>query len=743
MKKIMFALLMLLYIISELSGVTVTVPQLTTVSAPPVIDGVLDDAVWRNALRFSDFLTMKPGPGLAPSEATEVLVAADSKNIFIGLRCLDRSPDSIKASLSSRDSIDGDDWISIELDPFNSGQTCYLFKVNPLGIQADGMLNSMADDAAGYTTDDLTFDARWQSRGRLTGNGYEVEVAIPFSSLRFPDRDQVTIGLGVRRLITRRSEISTFPGFDLKKGSWLVQRQSITLPEIDFQHSLELIPAFTSGSQHKKEQADWQTVRSLKELSLSGRYPISPELTLDATINPDFSQVESDAGQIDLNLRNPLFFNEKRSFFLEGMEELAIAGGNAGQWLPVQRIIHTRAIVDPRWGIKLTGKLGARNSLYSLFAMDEIAADGLENAPAHALVGILRFKRALFQDGYLGGFLTLRSRSGRLNHVLGVDGRLRFTARSRLEYNLLTSLSRDTGENAANGLVFSVEQRFSSRRVNMNFGVRFASPQFAADLGFVNRTGVFLLPLDFRYSLFPKSNFFQRADFFFVSQQTRDTGAGLWETFNWIGWEIYLPKKTWFYFGGTPSSEVYAGQRFNTSYLGAGIYAYLTNWLYLELSAKFGRFIHYDPVDPEAGTGKKVSIRIIVQPLQSLRLEETLAYADLFSMENQSRLFSAAILRQSATWQLNRHLFFRAIAEYNTHYKRLMGDFLASFTWIRAPFCRPDTDRYSMMPGASPAWNATRTINFSKPSAPFSSRPPTSGDCNAQLPRTIQGRKSP
>jgi hypothetical protein len=682
MKKILFALLMMFLCWGHASGSTPAAPQLPTVSSPPVIDGALDESAWAGALRFSDFRTMKPDPGLAPSEATEVLVSADSRNLYIGLRCHDRSPERIKASLARRDSIDGDDWISIELDPFNSGQTCYLFRVNPLGIQADGMLNSLADDAAGYTQDDLTFDTQWQSRGRLGIDGYEVEVAIPFSSLRFPGRDRVTIGLGVRRLITRRSEISTFPGFDLKKGSWLVQRQSLTLPKIDFRHSLELIPAFTGGSQHEKDQVDWRTVRNRKELSLSGRYSLSPELTLDATFNPDFSQVESDAGQIDLNLRNPLFFDEKRTFFLEGMDELAIAGGYAGMWMPVRSVIHTRAIVDPQWGVKLTGKFGARNSIYSLLTLDEGAAGGPGDNPENALVGILRYKRALFQDGYIGGFFTLRNRNDRYNHVLGVDGRLRFNAGSRLEYNLMTSLSRDEGEDAAGGLVFSIEQRFSSRRINMNFGVRYASPRFATDLGYVNRMGLFVLPLDFRYSFFPGSNFFQRVDFLTVTQQTRDTGAGLWETFNWIGWEFYLPKKTWLYFGGCPSSEVFADRRFNTNYLGVGLYAYLTRWLYLELTASVGHFIHYDPAAPQEGSGKKISVGVILQPLQGLRLEGTINYADLFSLGNGGRLFSTTILRQSTTWQLNRFLFFRAIAEYNTYYRRLSGDFLASFTWI-------------------------------------------------------------
>jgi len=686
MKKILFFLLLALICLSESAGAmpaaASAAPRLLTVSSPPVIDGVLDEAAWLNALRFSDFRTMRPEPGQAPSEATEILISADSRNIYFGLRCHDRSPERIKASLSSRDRIDGDDWISIELDPFNSGQTCYLFRVNPLGIQADGMLNSLADEAGGYSVDDLTFDTQWQSRGRLGADGYEVEVAIPFSSLRFPGGDQVTIGLGIRRLITRRSEISTFPGFDLKKGSWLVQRQPLTLPEIDFRHSLELIPAFISGNQHEKEQRDWRTVQNFNELSLSGRYALSPELTLDATINPDFSQVESDAGQIDVNLRNPLYFDEKRSFFLEGMEDLAAAAGYAGYWRPVGRVVHTRSIVDPRWGLKLTGRIGAGSSIYSLLAQDEIAEGGPENGPASALAGVLRYKRALFQDGYLGGFFTLRNRGGRYNHVLGVDGRLRLSAGSRLEYNLLTSLTREAGDAAFNGLVLSVEQRFSSRRLNMNFGARYASPLFTADLGYINRTGVFSLPLDFRYSFFPRSDFLQRLDFLVVSQQTRDTRAGLWETFNWIGWEIYLPSKTWFYFGGCPSSEVFAGKRFNTSYLGAGIYAYLTRWLYLELTANVGRFIHYDPANPQEGTGKKINLGMILKPLQSLRLEGTLIYADLFAQESGDRLFSATILRQSATWQLNRHFFFRAIAEYNTHYKRLSGDFLASYTWI-------------------------------------------------------------
>ncbi len=332
------------------------------VSAPPVIDGKLDDPAWKNAVPLTDFKTFKPDYGKLPSQKTEVYILYDRNYIYFGFRCLDSEPSKIKAAISKRDNIDVDDLIGVVVDTFNDHQSGYLFVVNPLGIQMDGMINA---DGNG----DSSFDTVWRSKGEINGIGYTAEMAIPFKSLRFPPGKKIVMSIAAVRWFSRYSEQASLPAIYPDKGSILTQMMPFELDNIKFQRPVEILPAVTYSQRSVQGQGSLKLDNRTTDFSLTGKLGLTSGLTLDATYNPDFSQVEADAGQIDVNLRYALYYPEKRPFFLEGMENFNFGGRSEANYLG--DVVYTRTIVDPVMGFKLNGKMGNQNLVSSIFAVDE------------------------------------------------------------------------------------------------------------------------------------------------------------------------------------------------------------------------------------------------------------------------------------------------------------------------------------------------------------------------------------
>lgn len=369
--------------------------------SPPIIDGKLDDPVWRKATRFDKFFIFKPDYGKPTSEKTIVLMTYDRKTIYFAFDCRDSEPSKIKAAMSKRDGIDMDDWIGVVLDTFGDRQGGYLFSVNPLGVQQDGMINA---DGNG----DVSFDTVWKSEGNINSQGYSVEVAIPFKSLRYSFKKKITMGLLATRYIGRKSEQTSFPELDPEGGAIMTQSQMIELSDIKFERPVEFIPAVTYSQNSVHSDGVLGSTGKNTEFSLTGKVGLTSNLTLDAAYNPDFSQVEADAGQIDVNLRYSIYYSEKRPFFLEGMENFNFA--TALEQNTLGAVVYTRTIVDPLLGLKLTGKIGSSNVVSGIFALDEYPGDlaeeegDSEQAGSNATFSILRYKRQMSRDNYVGVF---------------------------------------------------------------------------------------------------------------------------------------------------------------------------------------------------------------------------------------------------------------------------------------------------------------------------------------------------
>jgi hypothetical protein len=648
--------------------------------SPPIIDGQLNDPVWELATRFDQFITFKPDYGKPTSEETVVLMAYDRKFIYFAFDCRDSEPSKVKAAMSKRDGIDMDDWIGVILDTFGDRQGGFLFAVNPLGVQMDGMINA---DGNG----DSSFDTVWESKGNINSQGYSVEVAVPFKSLRYPFKKKIIMRLLATRYIGRKSEQTSFPEFDPEGGAIMTQSLEIELNDIKFERPLEFIPAVTYSQDSIHDEGVFSSTGSKTEISLTGKVGLTSNLILDAAYNPDFSQVEADAGQIDVNLRYSIYYTEKRPFFLEGMENFNFA--TALEQNTLGAVVYTRTIVDPLLGLKLTGKVGSSNVVSGIFALDEYPGDlaeeegDTERAGSNATFSILRYKRQMNQDNYIGGFFTNRSFAGDRNSVGGIDGRWRLTNTSFLEYCALGSISHEAdADRDDNGHYLGLRYNFSNRRWYVDLGMFDLSQNFRIDTGYVTRTGITMVPVLVMYYIYPKSKFFQKIDAFWWGYHLLDKPSDLFETYNHLVLRLNMPRQSQIRFDCILGNEVFADQRFSLSGWRVRGYTQIFKQLYLEGGYRRSDRIYYDEEDPYQGKGNTADFYLLFQPFDKLSTSLGLTYTDFYRSSDSEKIYDYTIWRSRTTFQVNRYLFFRAIFEYNHYWKTINADFLASFTYI-------------------------------------------------------------
>ena len=429
-------------------------------STPPIIDGDLGDAVWQSAPTVTGFKTWMPDYGKDMPDQTVVYYAHDAENLYFAFRAFDSEPNRIKASIAARDGISADDWICINLDSFGDQQSLYALYVNPLGIQGDSRF------AAGR--EDFGFDAVWYSAGRIDSQGYTVEVRIPFKSLRYGDANPVRMALIFERRITRRSEQGTYPPLDPKVGpNFLTQNVPIEFADIRHYRLVEILPDAVYDYQMARVGESLERVDSGPEFGLTAKYGVTAQLVFDGAVNPDFSQVEADAGQIDVNRRYALFFPEKRPFFLEGRDSFNFAGAD---YSPMQSVVHTRTIANPIVGARLTGKLAAADSIAAIYAVDEQPDEAVEaGSPDYAQVAVVRYKRSLEGDSYVGGFYTGREEGGAFNRVYGGDGSLRVTQAAALGFYAFGSSTRPHGGDTTDGHSVLANYTHDNRKMNLYF----------------------------------------------------------------------------------------------------------------------------------------------------------------------------------------------------------------------------------------------------------------------------------
>jgi len=641
------------------------------VSAPPVIDGVLDDAAWQEAQQITDFKTFFPDFGRAPSERTLAYMAYDAENLYFAFHCHDRSPDKVKASMASRDTIQTDDFVCINLDSFNDQQTFYAFYVNPLGIQADSRYAGNVED--------LSADFVWSSAGRLGPDGYAVELRIPFKSIRYAGKERVEMALFLERFISRTKEHASYPEMDPAKGyAFLSQMQPLELRDIRRTTLLEVLPSIVFNQRHEQREGRLQRSESRGELGVTGKLGLTSKLILDLTWNPDFSQVESDAGQVDANLRSDLYFTEKRPFFLEGSDIFQLAGMSF-----FMSAVHTRRIVDPLLGFKLSGKLGGRNTLGAIFAVDEDVQDPLHagSGTENATFTILRYKRALNNDSYLGAFYTGREQGDDFNRLVGLDGQLRLSRSEMLSFHGFASSTDNPSMPDEKGTALNAYYSKSTRDLDLTGCFYSISRGFISENGFLSRVGLTGLESEIGPNFYPKSNFFRKVKPRLWMYVIRDHESHMNEAMGRLGLDFLLPGNTGLTLEAWTGSEIFLDRRFDISQYRLIANSWLSKKLYLYLAYRRGNQIRYVQ-DPFQGYGNTVAGIARYLPTDKLEWEIRLNYADLFAKADGTKVYEYTILRNKLTYQANQYLFFRGVLEYNGYWKKLLSDFLVSFTYI-------------------------------------------------------------
>ncbi|PYS37032.1 MAG: hypothetical protein DMG14_22655 [Acidobacteria bacterium] len=450
--------------------------RVSRAAQPPKIDGNLDDDVWNDdPLVLGDWLSYNPLYGTKMLQRTEVHVAYDDRNLYFAFHCFDNEPDKIRTTISRRDNIFNDDWVGLSLDSNGTGQTSYHLMVNPSGIQMDALNTSASGER-------WEADVVWDSAGKITDDGYTVEIKLPLQSIRFQDGHNVRMGILFWRRISRSGISSAWP--DIPPGQWVFNRHAhLRFDDLKQPQLLEVLPSVTySVNQLRASPGSWNKPNSKPDVGLSVKYGLTSSITLDATINPDFSQVESDAFQVQVNQRFPTFFSEKRPFFMEGMGLFNLAGsGGDGNMVTA---VHTRRIINPSWGSKLTGTSGK----FTFGILDASDASPLDRTD-HRLFNIGRVMYGLGESNYLGAIVTDTEEDGRHNRVAGGDLSFRFKKRQQISATFLSSQTGGGSVATAGGTAEQLSYNFSDRKYAVATQVEHYGKGFEMDTAFYNRTG--------------------------------------------------------------------------------------------------------------------------------------------------------------------------------------------------------------------------------------------------------------
>jgi hypothetical protein len=494
---------------------------LTRFDKAPVIDGKLDEEVWKTGALFKDFIQYRPSDLVAPSQQTEVRVGYDSKFLYIGFHAFDEAG-KVRATIAKRDAVFDDDWVGVWLDTFNDGRRAYELIFNPLGVQADAVFTEGINE-------DFSIDIVMESKGVVTPDGYTVEVAIPFKSLRYEAGKGKLWGFHLLRTIKHQNnEQSTWMPISRDNSSLLGQEGHVTgLEGISTERTIEIIPSLTVSEQGRRVPTITDGQRAAAQASgqrtaqdpgrflnkpvgfdpgLTAKFGISPTMTLDLAINPDFAQVEADATVVTANQRFPIFFEEKRPFFLEGKEifETLISA------------VHTRTIVDPDYAVKFTGKRG-KNTFGVMLASDNAPGNlsdeqrdfvrDLRNPEQdrnnllkvldkNATVGVLRLKHDIGKEGHIGFLGTSYNFIDHYNDVAGFDTRFRFNKTTVFTAQALGSVTHEpffyadeatVADRKEQGLAYAYDLNMGGRNWGYEYSGVGRSRFFRADVGFNRR----------------------------------------------------------------------------------------------------------------------------------------------------------------------------------------------------------------------------------------------------------------
>jgi hypothetical protein len=649
------------------------------------IDGVLNEKVWKNKGISEEFTSFYPVFGEVKEQKTTVWLAYDSENIFFAFHCYDPEPQKIKSTITQRDRIFRDDLVGIMLDAVGNKQTSYEFYVNADGIQADAV-NSASSGTNVHP------DFVWQSAGKFTEQGYDVEICIPLKSINYKSGEEVQMRMLFVRQISRLGTGISWP--KIKPGQTDFNSMATAYyKNLKTGLKLEVLPNFTySWNKTRANDAEWGNSETPTNVGAAVKYGVTSSITAEVTVNPDFSQVESDAYQVEVNRRYPVFQTEKRPFFMEGMKtfDFGLTLINDIQIGSMGSAIHTRRIVDPGWAAKLTGSAGKLN-FGILTANDQSPEQTWGDISAadqgkDAYWGIVRGKYNLGSDNVIGLLYSGSYFGDNKNHTLGLDLQYRLSKYLRLYLNYLhtdTKYASDLQDKKGGGFN-TILQHISPKFEAWALYERY-DEEFNMNSAFMNRVGIS------RGKIFVGPNIYtkikglkglKKVQPWFLYKRLKDLGTGMYDTGYSPGVNFYfhgLGVMEWSYHD---EEEAWQGQIFRQKFFHFWLYTQVCKWFQTQIFIWVGDQIYYDTENPFLGKGPRGIFEFTIEPIQKLRLRLEWTFNKLSRKSDNEKIYSVNVVNFRTTYQFNRHFFLRGAVRYDDYEKKLLTDFLASFTLI-------------------------------------------------------------
>jgi len=640
----------------------------------PVIDGRLDDEVWkRNADINEIFKSYLPTFGESLPYKTKIWLAHDSFNLYFAFHCLDSEPERIKSSITRRDDMWEDDWIGLLIDTMGSKKFGYGLCVNPIGIQGDAYESS----AAGI---DIASDYVWYSAGRFVEDGYIAEMKIPLDGFKYKNGENVEMNIIFIRQITRLGIMSSLPAVPPGQ-SLFAGMATVIYDELKNQTGIRTIPSITYGNiWDRKTPSPWSRGDSSTQMGITAGYRVTSSITTEAAINPDFSQIESDEFQVLVNQRYPIFYSEKRPFFMEASKMFDLAGSGSNRNL--LSAVHTRKIVDPIWGTKIGGDI--KNFSFGVLAAVD-SWPGREDHPALFVIG--RSKHGIGSENYVGSIFSSRDFSGGYNRTFGGDLFYRFGGGNHfLKAFFLHSLSKDEKtQKESNGSAFTLSYVFNSKTFDISMNYEYLDDDFRMDTAFIRRVGISMFTTSLNYYIYPNQQRFswiKRISPIISGYYMHDiashendftlTGALRFDFTKQgsILWRFGVYREYW-------KNIPFKGKFVNLRGM-----IQMTNWMNLGSGLKVGDSIYYDPLSPDCGEELEFDFSILIQPAQKLAQYFQYIYQRMDRKQDGRRLYDVNILISRTTYQINKYLFLRTIIQYDSYLKTVLTDALISFTLI-------------------------------------------------------------
>lgn len=665
------------------------------------IDGQIDDAGWTSSARATNFVEHYPGDQTKPAVATEVLITYDESSLYVAFICYD-DPKSIRSSISERDNIANDDYVQLCLDTYGDAAWAYVLYVNPYGIQGDAMWANAGGE-------DDSYDLIWESAGIVTDTGYQVELAVPFSSLRFShDNDQVwRVDFGRKHPREVQAEYS-WAAYSRDENCWPCQWGTVDgISGVRPGRGLEFTPAlvaYQSGGLSETPDGtgsgEFVNHNPDGDLSLWARYGLSSEATVEMTVNPDFSQIEADAGQIDVNTTFALAYPERRPFFQEGSDIFRT---------PI-RTFYTRAINDPEYAAKATlrsgrtslGYLAARDKESYVYLPSEEQSFGV--AAGASTSNVLRLRQAVAGGSQVGLVVTdQRFGSGWSNSTITHDGRFRLTPSVRAQYQIGLSHVREPNDaelsteipdsdllwndqftRSLDGESFWGTQSLASivwwtRGWNASLTYLDASPTFHHYLALIRQNHYRNLGSVIGYFHRPESGLFETINPHVRAESEWNwTGTNKYITYELCLWTRLRKAQASFYSQYVGKSESFGGVDYdNTWYWYQDATMSLGDPIRLFVAVTYGHQI----ARRHNALGKilDLNVSLDIKPHDRLLLQQWLDHARAIRVDDAEELYDGYIYRTRLNYQVSRPLSARLVIEYDDFYKTWRADPLITY----------------------------------------------------------------